>query len=51
MPIGQGEVALSRITDSLIRGGFRGPGIIRIDGHSQLGLAPVHRAITAFGGS
>ena len=46
--IGQGEVALSRITASLAAQRFSGPAIVRIEGHSQWGFVPAKESLTIF---
>lgn len=47
-PIGEGEVAIPRIIDSLRRSGYDGPGVIRVEGHPELGLGPARQAIGLF---
>ncbi len=46
--IGAGDVALHRIVGTLRRSGFAGPGIVRIEGHSEWGLEPAREAIAIF---
>ena len=46
--IGQGDVALGRIVRSLADQGFRGPAIVRVEGHSELGFTPAQEAIQIF---
>ena len=36
--VGHGDVDLSRVVRSLERHGYRGPGIVRVQGHSEAGL-------------
>lgn len=47
-PIGDGDVSLSRIIHSLRKAGFDGPGIVRVEGHSDRGLVPAQDAIGLF---
>lgn len=46
--IGHGDVELKRVLQSLGRAGYTGPAIVRIEGHSDLGLAPAREAIEIF---
>ena len=46
--IGHGEVAVARIVSGLARQRFEGPAIVRIDGHSELGLLPAEEALAIF---
>lgn len=48
--IGQGDVALSRIVARLATEGYRGPAIIRVDGHSELGYQTATESISIFAG-
>jgi sugar phosphate isomerase/epimerase len=48
--IGQGEVALSRITSALAANGFDGPAIVRVEGHSQHGFDLAQESLAAFPG-
>lgn len=46
--IGHGDVALGRILRSLADHGYEGLAIVRVEGHSELGLAPAQEAIQIF---
>jgi sugar phosphate isomerase/epimerase len=43
--VGQGDVDLSRVVQSLERHGYRGPAIVRVQGHSELGLLLAEEAV------
>ena len=43
--VGHGDVDLSRVVHSLERHGYRGPAIVRVQGHSELGLAVAAEAL------
>lgn len=46
--IGHGDVALKRIVKALDDRGYNGPAIIRVQGHSQLGLVTAREAMSVF---
>ena len=43
--VGHGDVDLSRVVQSLEQHGYRGPAIVRVQGHSELGLAVASEAL------
>ena len=47
--VGQGDVDLSRVVQSLERHGYRGPAIVRTQGHSELGLTIAAEAMQFLG--
>ncbi|MDB4476865.1 sugar phosphate isomerase/epimerase [Rhodopirellula sp.] len=47
-PIGTGDIAHDRLISGLVGINFQGPAIIRIDGHSQLGLGLAEQGIQIF---
>ena len=49
LPIGQGDVAHRRILEGLVKQRFRGPVVVRAEGHSELGFTPAAEAIQIFG--
>jgi sugar phosphate isomerase/epimerase len=51
LPIGQGDVDVSRILRALDSLGYGGPVIFRVQGHSGLGFGPAREAIAVFGGA
>jgi sugar phosphate isomerase/epimerase len=43
--VGHGDVDLSRVVDALESHGYRGPAIVRVQGHSEMGLAIASEAL------
>lgn len=43
--VGHGDIDLSRVVRSLERHGYRGPAIVRVQGHSELGLTIASEAL------
>jgi len=48
VPVGHGEVALTRIVSTLKQQDYDGATIVRVEGHSELGLQPAVEAIEIF---
>ena len=48
VPLGQGDVAHQRVLQGLAKNEFRGPLLVRVEGHSELGFTPAEKAIQLF---